>query len=262
MKILICRPNFYKIDYSINPWMAPQTNQADSNLAIQQWEKLKELIMDAGGEPVEVDPVEGWPDMVFTANAGLIKDKKFVLSKFAHSERSGEEPHFRKFFEDNGYEVLDVEENFEGAGDALFFKDVLFAGFGFRTEKTVHKRLRELLGIETIISCRLMDPYFYHLDTCFCPLDDKRALFWPRAFDEWMVEDADHYTDIKLLAVPSDESRRFACNAVVINDTVIIPSNCPGTKTILNREGFKVLETPMTEFIKAGGACKCLTLKM
>ncbi len=262
MEILMCPPKFYSVSYSINPWMSPEKNPSDNNLALQQWEKLKETIALAGGEPVEIPPENGWPDMVFTANAGLIKGNKFVLSKFAHSERQGEEPFFKSFFEQQGYDVLEVQENFEGAGDALFLGDVLFAGFGFRTDRSVHDRLKDYLEIETIVPSRLIDPYFYHIDTCFCPLDEKRALFWPAAFDDWMLEDAFFYTDIKFLMVPFDEAHRFACNAVVINDTVIIPSECPGTKRLLMHEGFKVLECPMTEFIKAGGACKCLTLKM
>ena len=262
MQILTCRPEHYAVVYSINPWMNPQTNNADTQLANEQWQTLTDLIRSTGNEVVEIDPAPGWPDMVFTANAGLIKDKKVVLSNFTHPERNGEEPYFKRWFEDNGYEVLEVEETFEGAGDSLFFGDVLFAGHGFRTEKCVYEKIKEFLDIEIIVLSHLIDPYFYHLDTCFCPLNDELALILPAAFDPWMVEEVGIFTDIKLRSVPSDEAKNFACNAVVLADTVIIPSDCPETRRILEMEGFHVLDCPMTEFLKAGGACKCLTLKL
>lgn len=237
--------------------MDPQI-KVDTNLAHDQWSRLIDLIDSTNNEIIEIKPIENLPDMVFTANAGLIRNNKAVVSNFLHAERSGEEPYFKSFFQENGYETIEVEKNFEGAGDALFCGDLLFAGYGFRTDKAVFKEFKAHLDIK-VISCRLLDPYFYHLDTCFCPLDEKRALYWPLAFDKWIDEDAYHF-GIRLLGVPSDESRNFACNAVVLENTVILPSECPNTKRMLVREGFQVFDCPMSEFIKAGGACKCLTL--
>jgi N-dimethylarginine dimethylaminohydrolase len=146
---------------------------------------------------------------------------------------------------------------FEGAGDALFMGELLFYGHGFRSDKEFHENLSSL-NKENIIFCRLIDPYFYHMDTCFCPINKDFAIWYPPAF----CEDSRKVIEskIELFAVPEQEAKNFACNAVVLGHHVIIPANCPETKKHLVNQGFSVYECDVSEFIKAGGACKCLTL--
>ena len=133
-----------------------------------------------------VEPQPGWPDMVFTANAGLVRKGVVAISRFFHPERQGEESHFRKWFDDLGFNVCEMPlaTPFEGEGDALFEADGsrLWAGHGVRTMQSSHRHLRDLWGVE-VISLRLVDPRFYHLDTCFCPLRDGYLMYFPAAFD-------------------------------------------------------------------------------
>jgi len=260
MRILICRPDHYDINYKINPWMNPDDNPSESEIAWVQWERLADKI-NCFAEPVVLDGVKDLPDMVFTANAGLIlKDKKVILSHFKHEERNGEESHFKKFFEENGYEVLYPKSNFEGAGDALYLKDVLVGGFGFRTDESFYDEFFDEL--ENVIKVKLVDPYFYHLDTCFCPLNDKGDyMIYPNAFELSDLKRIREIGNIEI-TVPEEEAREFACNAVVIGDNVILPSGCEETEAQLQSIGFETHPLRMTEYIKAGGACKCLTLKL
>lgn len=273
MEYLVCEPRHYGVHYEINPWMHTG-KPADELVAQQQWQVLKETLIQCGAQLHVLTQPKGWPDIVFTANAGLVYKKQVVLSHFRHHERQGERPYFEAWFKAAGFNIMATPETdyqmvdgqrtyagpcFEGAGDALFAGDVLFAGYGFRTDFEFYEQIR-VLGITQLVFCELVDPRFYHIDTCFCPLNAKQAIWWPKAFtseSQQRMEQA-----LELFAVPEDEALRFACNAVVVGNYVVIPSNCPETRAILTKLGYTVRDCEMGEFLKAGGACKCLTLAL
>lgn len=259
MRILMCEPRYFSVFYSINPWMT-QEIPVDSSRAIQQWDFLCRTLEASGATIERVPAVEGLPDMVFTANAGLIRDKKVYLAHFKHPERQGESPHFRQWFESQGFSVYyDAAHTFEGAGDALFAGNKLFAASGFRSEEKFYELL-PVLGDFEIVRGSLVDPNFYHLDTCFCPLDAGRALWWPGAFSPQTQKRFE--SAIELIAVPEDEAKRFACNAVILDKTVVLPTGCETTCASLAKLGFTTKACDMSEYLKSGGACKCLTLRL
>lgn len=259
VRILMCEPKYYQVVYEINPWMHRQI-KVEESLARQQWEKLKNIIEQNGAKVELVEPQPGWPDMVFTANAGLVYKDKVYLSHFKYPERQGERKYYGEWFKQAGFDLLGDENYFfEGAGDALFAGQKLFAASGFRSDKNIYPEIKKM-GNFDIELCELVDPYFYHIDTCFCPLNDRQAIWWPGAFSEKsraMME-----KEIELHAIPEEEAKHFACNAVILDKHVIIPSGCDKTAEILRKLGFTPHQTDMSEFIKAGGACKCLTLKL
>ena len=204
--------------------------------------------------------------MVFTANAGLVLGDTVVLSRFFHKERQGEEPFFKNWFEDKGYTVHELPKDlpFEGAGDALLDREGrwLWAGYGFRSELDSHPYLAKWLDIE-VLSLRLMDERFYHLDTCFCPLNGGYLLYYPQAFDSYsnrMIEM--RVPEEKRIAIEEPDAVNFACNAVNIDSVVVMNKVSDALKGRLAASGFQVIETPLTEFLKAGGAAKCLTLRV
>lgn len=260
MKILTCPPEYFQVDYKINPWML--IGQADQSLAMQQWQRLIETIEDCGARVETVAPVAGLPDMVFTANAGLFIGNAILLSQFRHPERQGERAYYQQWFIDAGIELIPAQDEkayFEGAGDALYCGDTLFAAYGFRSDKNFYVQL-SALGVGDVCLCELIDPHFYHIDTCFCPLDKETAIWWPGAFtpeSQQVMQDRKN-----LIAVPKADANRFACNAVVIGQQVILPVGCATTKKMLIDLGYQVHECDMSEFLKAGGACKCLTLTL
>ena len=218
--------------------------------------------MEAGAEISEVSPVEGLPDLVFTANAALIYQKQAVLARFKHEQRQGEERHFRTWLESHGWNVIDPpgDFSFEGAGDALFCGDTLLAGYRMRSDVGGHQQIGESLGVR-VLPLELVDPYYYHLDTCFCPLAPDTAIYFPGAFDDYGLRVlAEHVP--RLIAVEENEARHFACNAVVVGETVVTNVGCPGLHEELRQIGFNPVETPLGEFFKAGGSAKCLTLRL
>jgi len=258
--ILMCEPDHYGVHYSINPWMSLQT-PVSRKTSWKQWNRLRQLILDCGARIDYVPQQPGLPDMVFTANGGLIYDGKCVLSRFRHEQRQAEEVFFDLHFR-NRFEVVRLPHGlrFEGAGDALFDGETLFAGYGFRSDRHAYEMIAEVLGIGSTVYCELVNPHFYHLDTCFCPLGGAAALYYPRAFSRASQQEIEGRLDV--LVVPDDEAHRFACNAVVLGRNVLLPQGCPATEKLLAQRGFVPRTCEMSEFIKAGGACKCLTLAL
>ncbi|MBD3883868.1 TIGR00300 family protein [Phormidium tenue FACHB-886] len=265
IRFLMCAPDHYDVDYVINPWMEGNVHKSSRDRAVEQWQGLFHLLKDNATVDL-VTPHQGVPDMVFTANAGLVLENTVVLSRFYHKERQGEEPFFQQWFEEQGFtvHVLPKDLPFEGAGDALLDREGrwLWAGYGFRSELDSHPYLAKWLDIE-VLSLRLMDERFYHLDTCFCPLADGYLLYYPPAFDAYsnrLIEM--RVPESKRIAVDEADAINFACNAVNINRLIIMNKASDELKAKLAAGGFRILETPLTEFLKAGGAAKCLTLRV
>jgi lysine-ketoglutarate reductase/saccharopine dehydrogenase-like protein (TIGR00300 family) len=261
----MCAPDHYNVDYVINPWMEGNIHKSSREHAVEQWNKLYNNIKNHAIVDL-VAPEKGWPDMVFSANAGLVLGKNVVLSRFLHKERQGEEPYFQQWFEQNGYNVYNLPKDlpFEGAGDALLDREGrwLWAGYGFRSELDCHPYLAKWLDIE-VISLRLMDERFYHLDTCFCPLSTGYLLYYPDAFDSYSNRVIEmRVVPEKRIPIAEADAVNFACNAVNVDSIVIMNKASQSLKSRLAEVGFQVIETPLTEFLKAGGAAKCLTLRV
>jgi lysine-ketoglutarate reductase/saccharopine dehydrogenase-like protein (TIGR00300 family) len=265
IRFLMCAPDHYDVDYVINPWMEGNIHKSSRDRAVEQWEQLHHILKEHAIVDL-VSPHKGVPDMVFTANAGLLLGKNVVLSRFLHKERQAEEPYFKQWFEDNGYTVYELPKDlpFEGAGDALLDREGrwLWAGYGFRTELDSHPYLAKWLDIE-VLSLRLIDERFYHLDTCFCPLKDGYLLYYPPAFDSYSNRVIEMRVPAhKRIAISEPDAVNFACNAVNVDHIVVMNKASEELKARLADAGFRVLETPLTEFLKAGGAAKCLTLRV
>jgi N-dimethylarginine dimethylaminohydrolase len=261
----MCSPKLYDVNYVINPWMAGNVSQASREQAAAQWEKLRSALNQVA-RVMLVEPQPGWPDMVFTANAGLVREGVVAMSRFLHPERQGEESHFRKWFADLGFGVseMPVATPFEGEGDALFESDGsrLWAGHGVRTLQSSHRHLQDLWEVE-VISLRLVDPRFYHLDTCFCPLTGGYLLYFPAAFDaESNAKIEMRYAKERRIPVREADALRFACNAINVGRMILLNEISNELRGQLEERGFQVVQVQMTEFLKAGGAAKCLVLRL
>jgi lysine-ketoglutarate reductase/saccharopine dehydrogenase-like protein (TIGR00300 family) len=262
---LMCPPDLFDVDYVINPWMEGNIHKPSRKVAVEQWEALRRLIAESS-EVETIQPAAGLPDMVFTANAGIAVGKKVVLSRFLHRERQGEEEHFKRWFKSHDFEVFELPPDlpFEGAGDALLDRGgaCLWAGYGFRSELDSHPLVAQWLGIE-VISLRLIDPRFYHLDTCFCPLQGGFVLYYPQAFDAYsnrLIEQ--RISADRRIAVGEPDAVSFACNAVNVGSLIFANQMTPELRQRLVAAGFQVMESPLTEFMKSGGGAKCLTLRL
>ena len=259
--LLMCPADHYGIEYEINPWMS-RSRGADRARAEAQWKALHALLIEAGATVSLLEPVAGLPDMVFTANAALVHRETAYLSRFRHEVRRGETPFVERWFQAHGFAIEAPPEGlfFEGAGDALFCGETLFAGYRIRSDVKSHQWVARRVGCR-VLPLELVSPYFYHLDTCFCPLSPGEAIYFPGAFDEYArrVIEGNVAT---LVPVEEDEARRFACNAVVVGKTVVLNSGCPRLEERLAARGYTPRSTELDEFLKSGGSAKCLTLRL
>ena len=262
---LMCPPTLYDVDYVINPWMAGNVHASSRTRAAEQWQRLYEAVSRIATVEL-VEPEPGSPDMVFTANAGLERDGIVAISSFRHPERQDEEAWFRRWFLQAGYTLVDIPRTtpFEGEGDALFSTDgsCLWAGHGLRTTLSSHRALREAWGIP-VVPLRLISPRFYHLDTCFAPLEGGYTMYFPDAFDHVSLHRIEaFYPPEKRIIVREADAVCFACNAINVGRTIILNNISSKLSGELEQLGFQVIQIELTEFLKAGGAAKCLVMKL
>jgi len=261
----MCPPTLYDVDYVINPWMAGNVHASSRTRAAEQWQRLYEAISKIANVEL-IQPEPGSPDMVFTANAGLEHKGIVAISSFRHPERQDEESHFRRWFLQAGYKLVDIPRNtpFEGEGDALFSTDggCLWAGYGLRTALSSHRALREIWGIP-VVPLHLISARFYHLDTCFAPLEGGYVMYFPEAFDHVSLERIEaFYPPEKRIIIQEADAVCFACNAINVGRTIILNKISSNLSSELEQLGFKVVQIELTEFLKAGGAAKCLVMKL
>lgn len=278
-RVLLTTPEHFRVAYVINPHMEGNVGTVDRERARRQWEHLAETYRRLGLEVHTIEGAEGLPDMVFCANQTLPYRRPdggrgVVLSQMHAPQRRPEVEHYARFFEGEGYEIrrlseepggapaLGPEQSFEGMGDALWHpgRRLLWGGHGFRTDLQVYEWLAAALGVP-VLALHLADPDFYHLDTCFCLLDERSVLIYPGAFDEDGLGLIHHYFE-RVIEAPEDEARGlFACNAHAPDGRhVIIQEGCTEAVRRLSEAGFEVLELETDEFLKAGGSVFCMKL--
>ena len=265
---LMCEPKFFEVCYVINPWMEGNLGKVDNNLAKQQWKILYDIVARLASVSL-IEPVAGLPDMVFTANAGLVHhkqdgQKECIISTFRHAERQPEEKYFEKFFASQDYRMLRLKEStiFEGAGDALFdSRGKLWVGSGIRSEPHA---LDEIVAVLNVEACglELVNPHWYHLDTAFCPLPEGQAIAYKKAFAGKSVQALNEAFGEGVIWVSDTDAENFACNAISLDRNVIMYRASAELKLTLKQRGFEVIEADVSEFLKSGGACKCLTLEI
>ena len=278
--IYLCPPWSFDVNYSINPWMEGNFHQVDRLQASSQWNELFNTLRSAGANlKVIAPPPADCPDAVFIANAGLLFKRNFILSRFRFEERAAEEPFFAAQFAPGTsadvslLHTIDAgtreQVAFEGAGDCLFDRrlNVLWLGFGFRTQlgakPWIERHIDACAGHEVVLRpLELVDPRFYHLDTCFCPLDTGQLLWYPEAFSDHSRYVIDLWYGERGIPICEEDALNFACNAVSVGKKVILPKISRYTEQLLSeRDGLEVLQVDMSQYLRSGGACKCLTLE-
>jgi len=256
---LLCRPEYFGVFYQINPWMDVKM-PASNKIAMLQWTNLCRVLIEVGANLHFIPPQPGLPDMVFVANAGSMIRGKFIPSRFRWPQRQGEEPLYRDYIHGRSCAILPLSPSyfFEGEGDLLPFRNVYFAGYGIRSDKQAHEEIIKKMEVP-IELLRLVNPNFYHLDTCFFPLDDRSALYYPPAFDVRSRKKIERFIP-DAIAVGEEDALSFSCNGIRMGRHVLLNKATPALKSALFQRGFVAREVPAGEFIKAGGSVKCMVL--
>jgi len=260
-RFLMCPPLHFEVAYEINPWMQAEV-RVDRDQAHEQWNSLVATLTEAGAEVEILEPAPDVPDLVFTANAGVVSGTRYIPSRFRHPERRLETPFHVAHFEAAGYEVTELPEGLdhEGAGDALPFAGTLISGYRWRSDIEAAAALASLTGASTR-SVELVDQRLYHFDLTFCPLDDRRAICAPLGWDSYGQRVIGDLVP-EPLCLENDEALLFCANSVVVDQTVVMPACPPRVGNQLEAWGFDVVVVDVSEFLKAGGGPRCLTLAL
>src|ERR1700751_5816697 len=272
--LLMCSPRYFAVTYSINPWMDPRSWACDGRLhadAERQWTALRDALITAGAAVETIEPVADLPDLVFTANAAVVLDRKAVLSRFRHPERRNEEPIFAACFASLAArglldEVSSIPDGIilEGAGDCIWDarRRLFWLGCGFRSDVAAAPFLERQLG-QRCLPLPLADACFYHLDTALCALPCGSVIYYPGAFAPAARATIEaHVAPEHRIALDRADAERFAANAVCIGNTIVLSSCSPSLRITLNTRGYAVLETPLQAFLRSGGSACCLTLRL
>jgi arginine dihydrolase len=257
----MCPAEHFGVLYEINPWMHREV-AADPARSMDQWTEVRDTLTASGAHVTTIDSVDGLPDMVFTANAGVVWGDRFIAARFRHAERTGEESYFKLWAHRAGFSVTDLPGRpfFEGAGDALPFRGRFVAGYRTRSEFDAHTALAKVLDVE-VLSVELVDARFYHLDLTFCPLDDTHALVVPHAWDTYGREVVRSLVP-EPIELTEAEAHAFCANSVVVGSTIVMPSCTERLEAELAAIGLSVVVCSVDEFLKAGGGVRCLTLAL
>ncbi len=264
MRLLMCSPEHFDVSYEINAWMRI-ANGPDPDKARSQWTALYTILREEVGADVHlIAPQPGLPDMVFTANAGLTKGDFFVPSRFRPVERQGEVAFFIQWMLENGFRLRPLTEetagSFEGEGDALFYGDLLLAGYGQRSDAPACLGVGTLLGVK-VLPLKLADSRWYHVDTCLIPVSPDLLAYYPPAFDAAANAALEALPGEKIL-ISEPDALRFGGNAVVAGDQIVLNAGCDELAEALSSRGYTVHATDLSEFLKSGGSAKCLVLAL
>jgi N-dimethylarginine dimethylaminohydrolase len=259
-RYLMCRPEHFTVEYAINPWM-DVARGADRDLAVRQWETLRQTYLSLGHEVELIDPEPGLPDMVFAANGGLVIEGSALGARFTHAERRAEGPAYLRRLEALGLKsVTEPVHVNEGEGDFLVVGDLVLAGTGFRTDPGAHTEVQELFGLP-VVSLQLVDPRFYHLDTALAVLGDSDVAYYPEAFSPGSRAVLQRLFPDAALASEAD-AVVLGLNAVCDGYNVVLPSVATDLAAQLRERGWNTVGVDLSELLKAGGSAKCCTLEI
>ncbi|RCS58083.1 ornithine--oxo-acid transaminase [Parvibium lacunae] len=273
-RFLLSAPDHFTVSYSINPWMQPQAWAPQAERLKQDaqwgWQQLRQQYELLGAQIELQPPVAGLPDMVFTANAGVVLDGKVLLARYACPERQGEEPHGQAIFTAlcrqgviQSLHYTPVGVPFEGAGDAIWDaqRQLFWCGYGQRSSYAARQTLEAVFQTPTL-ALELVDPRFYHLDTCFCLLSGGEVIYYPPAFSEVGRQQLAAVVGSQLIEAGEDDALHLGVNSVCIGQDIVMCHCSPALKAKLTALGYRVHVIPLGSFNRSGGAAYCLTLRL
>ena len=256
---VMTRPSYFKVEYAINPWM-DTTTVVDVDRAVAQWETLRDTYRELGHTVDVVEPVDGLPDMVYAANAGLMVNGVAIVARFKYAERAGEATAYAAWMTQQGIHPVTTKFVNEGQGDLLVVGSTILAGHGFRTDPQAHAEIAEITGMP-VISLELVDPRFYHLDTALTVLDESTIAYYPPAFAEKARADLQRlFPDA--IEVASSDAYVLGLNAVSDGRHVVHPEQATTFAEQLYQAGFHPIGVDLSELLKGGGSVKCCTLEV
>jgi N-dimethylarginine dimethylaminohydrolase len=274
-RLLMCPPEHFGVRYAINPWMDPpswtRNDQALTAASHHEWRTLRDTLVSLGASIELVPTAATVPDLVFTANAAVVLDRKALLARFRHPERQKEEVHFETTFRAlqrrglvDCIDKLPDEVVLEGAGDCVWDvrRNQFWMGYGPRSDAAAEQIVKEAFDVE-LVALELANPSFYHMDTALGPLSRGEVMFVPDVFTKkGRATIYDQVNACQRIVVDVHDACQLAANAVRIGDTLVMSSCGDRLRSDLTKRGYHVVATPLCSFLRSGGSAFCLTLRL
>lgn len=257
-EVLMCRPTAFDVVYAINPWMEVN-NKPNKTLALKQWQNLYDTYQKLGVKINLIEQGENVPDMVFTTNAGVVWENTFIASNFRPAERKPEEVLFQQWFKDNGYQLKTLDCYHSGEGDALEYNNKLYCDYGYRSSLKATQQLAKLVDVDAV-KLEIIDPFFYDLDLTFCPLGDRAVMYYPKAYSQQSQEILAELPNA--IELNHEQVANQFANSVYANGKLIISGCDDKLRKQLHKFDIEPIIIDVSEFRKAGGGIKCMTLKL
>jgi N-dimethylarginine dimethylaminohydrolase len=260
---LMCEPLHYTVSYEINPWM-DRTRRTDTDLAVRQWRRLRDVYLDLGHTVETIDPIPGLPDMVYAANGATVVDGIVYSARFRYPERGPEGPAYQKWFADRGFVTHTAAYVNEGEGDMLVAGDLVLAGTGFRTTRDAHAEAQALFA-RPVVTLELVDARYYHLDTALAIVSSEPAspqvAYYPPAFSPASRAVLAQLFPDAILAT-DDDAAALGLNAVSDGEHVVVAPGARDLAAALRERGYEPIPVDTSELLKGGGGAKCCTLEI
>lgn len=258
-RVLMCEPAYFTVSYRINPWMHPE-KPTDNSLALRQWKNLYKIYIDLGFDVELIRPIVGLPDMVYSANGGFVLDGIAYGAKFHYEERKPEGPAYMEWFEAKGFDVRRPLEVNEGEGDFLLAGDSVLAASGFRSNTRSHDEIAKIFGRE-VLSLKLVNPNYYHLDTALSVIADDTVAYLPSAFDDESREILEARFPNAIL-VSEEDAAQLGINCFSDGHNVVMAEQAKSLSLELANRGFNPIGVNLSELLLGGGGVKCCTLEL
>lgn len=274
--VLMSGADFYRVE-ELNPY-SHASDQPNVAQAKAEHRAIQDALQNAGVQVIQIDAPAGCQDGVYTANWGLCRGNKVVLSSLPNL-RQAEQPHAEKILRELGKEIIKPPFRFSGQGDALPCGNLLFAGSNYRTDPRMHQFVASELGFE-VISLQTIpevdergnlvinhvtgwpDSFFYDIDLAISVIRPDLIAWCPEAF---LPESRAKMRalDIEKIEVSLAEAQQgFACNLVSTGETVVMSAHAPRLKAALEAYGLRVVTPEVRELAKGGGYIRCTTLTL
>ena len=266
---LVCPPRYFDTHFLFNPWMTYR-ERVNKHSAWRQWKDLVRALEQAGATVETIDPDPDSSAMVFTADSALVIDKQTAVMLPNDGPRGDlEPPLFRSWFQRRGYttESLPAEARLDGGNIVRLHDGSIAAGLkpyaSGRGETYLAKRLKLGGGKSRLRPLALINKKFLHLDMVLGNIGNKGYLLYEPGLTlgkEAIAETP--ILDREVIRLDQSDAEAFAANLVTVGNNVITGKVSVGLRKQIASLGFWVEELALTEFYKAGGGAKCLTLPL
>lgn len=229
-----------------------QRHPIDVAKASAQHRAYQQCLHELGARVISLPAEPDLPDCVFVEDPAVVVDEIAVISIMGAASRRPEADSLAAALADyRDLAFLRKPATLDG-GDVMRAGRTLFVGVSGRTNREAVTQLSEILR-----------PFDYQVN----PVEVTGCLHFKSACSyigrntvllnrDWI--NAEELRQFEWIDVPAEEPN--AANALLVNDTVVLPLSFPRTRALLERRGLRTQTIDVSELQKAESGVTCMSL--